>query len=248
MPELKVEVDESLTMAQFVRVMLKILVDGRRTDIERGSDEYFNLILSLCQMFEEIDVNCDGGLDWSEVLQFLMSKVELSEVATLDLEALNRTRIRPIDNLAVTYAKGPDNDFRELSEYNSKVSGDSDLSSYLSHFSEVEEVKEEFKKRVVEDTFQGYKKSKFEKYGESESVFDKTSHRSAILKAIYSERHERFFVVHSEQKLLPGFQIVRAATEISEIDKRSEVQRLYVEQSCIPPYNKPAMILDMCLN
>lgn len=225
-PELRIEVDESLTMAQFVRVMLTILVDEdkkRQHNITKGSDEYFNLILSLCQMFEEIDVNCDGGLDWSEMLQFLMSKVELSELATLDLEALQRTRIRPIDNLNVKYEAPKKNDFKELSEYNSKVSGDSDLSSYISHFSEVEEVKEEFKKRVVEDTFQGYKKSKFEKYAESESMFDKTTHRSPILKAIYSDRYERFFVVHAEQKLIPGFQIVRAKTVTSEVDKRSEV-------------------------
>jgi hypothetical protein len=66
--------------------MLTIFLE--KTGVQVGTAEYYNIVMSLCQMFEEIDVNCDGGLDWSELLQFLMSQVEQSESATLDLEAL----------------------------------------------------------------------------------------------------------------------------------------------------------------
>ena len=88
----------------------------------------------------------------------------------------------------------------------------------------------------------------FEQFAESATIADKTMHRSGILRCIYSERFERFFVVHTAQALMPGFQILCAKTEISKKDYRSEVSRLYVEQSCVPPYSKAAMILDMSLN
>ena len=101
---------------------------------------------------------------------------------------------------------------------------------------------------MIDETFQGFKKSVFEKFAESTTIADNTMHRSGILRCIYSERFERFFIVHSAQNLMPGFQILRAKTEISKKDLRTEVSRLYVEQSYVPPFGKAAMILDMDLN
>ena len=39
------------------------------------SPEYYDLILGLCQMFEEIDINGDGTMEWKEFMQFLLDTV-----------------------------------------------------------------------------------------------------------------------------------------------------------------------------
>lgn len=43
--------------------------------IVKHTAEYYNLMLSLIQMFEEIDINGDGTMEWGELLQFLMDSV-----------------------------------------------------------------------------------------------------------------------------------------------------------------------------
>ena len=36
--------------------------------VEPESEEYYNLVFGLCQMFDEIDINGDGTMEWSELL------------------------------------------------------------------------------------------------------------------------------------------------------------------------------------
>lgn len=43
--------------------------------IIKDSPEYFNLVYGLCQMFEEIDINGDGTMEWTELMQFLLDTV-----------------------------------------------------------------------------------------------------------------------------------------------------------------------------
>ena len=58
---------------------------------------------------------------------------------------------------------------------------------------------------MIDETFSGFKKSVFEQFAESSTIADNTMHRSGILRCIYSERFERFFVVHTAQAHMPGF-------------------------------------------
>lgn len=51
-----------------------------------GSSAYYNLIYGLCQMFEEIDINGDGTMEWTELMQFLLDTVNQREKMTLDVE------------------------------------------------------------------------------------------------------------------------------------------------------------------
>jgi len=32
------------------------------------TDEYYDLIFALCQMFDEVDINGDGTMEWTELL------------------------------------------------------------------------------------------------------------------------------------------------------------------------------------
>ena len=85
------EVD-GLTVSQFVRVMLRILskrrdakssIDSKARStknsskaaqsfrfqpVEHETAEFYDLVFGLCQLFEEIDINGDGTMEWTELM------------------------------------------------------------------------------------------------------------------------------------------------------------------------------------
>jgi hypothetical protein len=100
---------DGLTVSQFVRVMLRILSKRRdaksSTDskprstknsskaaqsfrfepVEHETAEFYDLVFGLCQLFEEIDINGDGTMEWTELMQFLMDTVNQRDQMTLDM-------------------------------------------------------------------------------------------------------------------------------------------------------------------
>jgi hypothetical protein len=53
--------------------------------IYEGSSLYFDLIYGLCRMFEEIDINGDDRMAWTELTQFLLDNVNKRSKQTVDL-------------------------------------------------------------------------------------------------------------------------------------------------------------------
>ena len=52
--------------------------------IEQGTEDYYDLVFGLCQMFDEIDINGDGTMEWAELLQFLQDTVNLANKMNAD--------------------------------------------------------------------------------------------------------------------------------------------------------------------
>lgn len=69
-----------------------------------GSDEYFELVFGLCRMFNEIDINGDGTMEWTEMLQFLIDTVNQVNKMTTDSGALDEpTTFRPQEKKEKNY-------------------------------------------------------------------------------------------------------------------------------------------------
>ena len=75
----------------------------------------------------------------------------------------------------------------------SKVSGATDF-TILSDFSEVNKVEDKLKKQFVADLEMKFQRSKFSNYHESETLIDRIPHKSAVLKAIYCKKFDRYIL------------------------------------------------------
>lgn len=67
--------DEGLNLEQFVKVILKTL--GCNDEDQTGSDsssDHRELVSSMCEMFEEIDRNGNGRVEWAELTSFWVAK------------------------------------------------------------------------------------------------------------------------------------------------------------------------------
>lgn len=75
----------------------------------------------------------------------------------------------------------------------SKISGATDF-SYISDFSDVVKAKKNLKHKFLTDILQKFQRSKFTPFHESETLVDRMTHRSPIVKCIYNHRHARFIM------------------------------------------------------
>ena len=75
----------------------------------------------------------------------------------------------------------------------SKVSGATDF-TILSDFSEVNKAQDKLKKQFVAYELMKFQRSKFLNYHESETLIDGIHHKSAILKALYCKKFERYIL------------------------------------------------------
>ena len=229
---------EGLTMSQFVRVMLRILSSPRKTasTVEVDSREYFQLIYGLQQMFEEIDINGDGTMEWTELMQFLLDTVNQRNQMTFDIKKIeeiqNENEEQPTDSNYYSVV--------------SKISGATEF-SVLSDFSEVAQAKENLGKKFLNDNFTRYQRSKFSVFRESETLFDKTKRKSHILKAVYSPKFQKYIICNEDKA--KSFVIARE-TQASEGAKKSMGVRdmanhLEDEMQINLDFKKPSHILSM---
>ena len=75
----------------------------------------------------------------------------------------------------------------------SKVSGATDF-TILSDFSEVNKAQDKLKKQFVAYELMKFQRSKFSNYHESETLIDRIQHKSAILKALYCKKFQRYIL------------------------------------------------------
>lgn len=191
--------------------------EGQTGKVLTGSPAYYNLIYGLCQMFEEIDINGDGTMEWTELMQFLLDTVNQRDKMTLDVQFQqdaqygNRQSVERMlaghSGEAVKAKKGDDDDPNaNYASQVSKISGASDF-SFISDFSDVVKAKKNLKHKFLADILQKFQRSKFTTYHESETLVDRMQHRSPIAKCLYSQRHGRFIMF--EQKDPTSFIIAK---------------------------------------
>lgn len=205
------EVD-GLTVSQFVRVMLRILSKRRdaksSTDskarstknlskaaqsfrfqpVEHETAEFYDLVFGLCQLFEEIDINGDGTMEWTELMQFLMDTVNQRDQMTLDMNQASEQMAEENEN----------QDDENYKSGLSNITGKSDF-SFVSDFSEVNEAKKNLQDQIVENVLQTFLLSKYHKFHESETIVDRIIHKSTLISAIYNMKFGRFIMVEKDQ-------------------------------------------------
>jgi hypothetical protein len=216
--------------------MLRILsaFDFRENIVQVGSSEYFDLVYGLIQMFEEIDINDDGSMEWTELMQFLLDTVNQRNQMTFDIKKIEEIKFEGVQD---------DNYYSKVS----KISGASDF-TVLSEFSEVERAKENLTKKFVNDNYLRYQKSKISVFRESETLFDKTKSRSHILKAIYSQKYQKYIICEEDKS---SHFIV--AKEIScfegckskPMGVKDMANKLVTEATVHLDFKKPSHILNM---
>ena len=123
--------EKGLTMSQWVRAMLRILVHRKEYQLVMTDlpSDFYDLIFGLCQLFQEFDINEDGLMEWSELIQFLLDTIHYRDMTTFDLEQVNEE------------IKSDKDDSSHYKSNLSKITGKSDF-SYVSNFSKVNEMKE----------------------------------------------------------------------------------------------------------
>ena len=153
--------------------------------IEHDTPEFYDLVFGLCQLFEEIDINGDGTMEWTELMQFLMDTVNQRDQMTLDMD------------IAADKHSQADSESEEYRSSMSKISGATDF-SYASDFSDVNKAKKDLKSKLVDNVLQTFLLSKYTKYHESETLVDRIIHKSPLITAIYSQKFGKYLLCEKD--------------------------------------------------
>eukprot|EP00698_Gefionella_okellyi_P018731 TRINITY_DN5651_c0_g1_i1.p1 TRINITY_DN5651_c0_g1~~TRINITY_DN5651_c0_g1_i1.p1 ORF type:complete len:1307 (+),score=320.74 TRINITY_DN5651_c0_g1_i1:241-4161(+) len=95
MPELRAEwtAAVSVNLVEFVRIMMKYLPHNHTID-----DEEF--VGSLCQLFNEMDLNGDGDIQWEEFTSYIVDSTMSDELYAVNTDRMRQFRLSPLVDAA----------------------------------------------------------------------------------------------------------------------------------------------------
>lgn len=120
--------------------------------MQQGSGEYYDLIFGLMLMFLEIDINGDGTMEWTELMMFLLDRVNQRNQMTFDVKNIEKQKIGADNSSDSVDDSCHDKRYEEDRSEISKISGASDF-TVVSDFSEVAKAKEHLQQQFLKDIF-----------------------------------------------------------------------------------------------